>query len=111
MSEFRFQNSAKRAEAKAMERLDVIHRQPWGLTPLTLADNATEAAFVTELLYSPTYSLLFEAGHRWVDFRRYGRLAQLPKINTQIQREDVPVRDVSGRRVQPAEPGASAWVL
>jgi hypothetical protein len=33
-----------------MERLDVVHRQPWGLTPLTLADNATDAVFVTKVL-------------------------------------------------------------
>ena len=29
------------------------------------------------LLYERTYSLLFEGGHRWVDYRRFGMLAQL----------------------------------
>jgi len=37
---------------------------------------------LTEILYNRTYSLLFEQGTRWVDARRYGRLAQLPKVNT-----------------------------
>jgi starch-binding outer membrane protein, SusD/RagB family len=33
---------------------------------------------VTELLKQRVYSLLFEGGHRWIDARRYGRLATLP---------------------------------
>jgi len=33
---------------------------------------------VTELLKQRLYSLLFEGGHRWIDARRYGRLATLP---------------------------------
>jgi hypothetical protein len=38
--------------------------------------------FVTELLYNRRYSLLFEGGHRWIDARRYGRLATLPRALT-----------------------------
>jgi hypothetical protein len=34
--------------------------------------------FVTELLRQRRYSLLFEGGHRWIDARRFGRLATLP---------------------------------
>jgi hypothetical protein len=34
-------------------------------------------ALITEMLYQRRYSLFFE-GHRWVDMRRYNRLAQLP---------------------------------
>jgi starch-binding outer membrane protein, SusD/RagB family len=74
----------------ALADLNFIRVNSGGLAPLTLADIATEAAFVTELLYNRTYSLLFEAGHRWVDYRRYGRLAQLPKINTQISEKTFP---------------------
>jgi starch-binding outer membrane protein, SusD/RagB family len=38
---------------------------------------ATKAALLTEMLNQRRYSLFFE-GHRWVDMRRYGLLAQLP---------------------------------
>jgi hypothetical protein len=30
------------------------------------------------LLYERRYSLLFEGGHRWIDSRRLGKLADLP---------------------------------
>lgn len=39
----------------------------------------SESDFVTELLYQRRYSLMFEGGHRWIDARRFGRLAALPK--------------------------------
>lgn len=38
-----------------------------------------ESDFVNELLYQRRYSLMFEGGHRWIDLRRYGLLATLPK--------------------------------
>src|SRR5205814_4914833 len=44
-----------------------------------------------ELLKQKEYSLLFEGGHRWIDARRYGRLAKLPI-------------DQPGQFVQPAFP-------
>jgi hypothetical protein len=37
----------------------------------------TDAERLDELLYNKRYSLLFE-GHRWIDLRRYDRLATLP---------------------------------
>lgn len=39
----------------------------------------SETDFITELLTQRRYSLLFEGGHRWIDVRRFGRLATLPK--------------------------------
>jgi hypothetical protein len=39
----------------------------------------SENDFVTELLYQRRYSLMFEGGHRWIDSRRFGVLATLPK--------------------------------
>jgi hypothetical protein len=42
------------------------------------AGPVTQAALLDELLYNRRYSLLFEGGHRWIDARRFGRLAQLP---------------------------------
>jgi hypothetical protein len=47
-----------------------------------LADLGTPEEAVTELLYNRLYSLMFEGGHRWIDARRYGRLATLPLDRT-----------------------------
>jgi hypothetical protein len=51
-----------------------------GLPPTGLTPASGDAAFVDELLYDRRYSLFFEYGHRWIDMRRFGRLAQLPKV-------------------------------
>ncbi len=66
--------------AGALSDINFVRVNSGGLAPL--AGFADSKAFVDELLYNRTYSLLFEGGHRWVDARRYGRLSQLPKINT-----------------------------
>jgi hypothetical protein len=39
----------------------------------------SDSDFTTELLYQRRYSLMFEGGHRWIDARRFGVLAALPK--------------------------------
>jgi len=74
--------------AGALADINFIRVNSGGLDPLAGFADAT--AFVDELLYNRTYSLLFEGGHRWVDYRRYGRLAQLPKINTAINEKTFP---------------------
>jgi hypothetical protein len=74
--------------AGALQDINFIRVNSGGLAPLTGFADAN--AFVDELLYNRTYSLLFEGGHRWVDYRRYGRLAQLPKINTAINEKTFP---------------------
>jgi len=63
--------------AAAIADLNVIRTVSGGLAPLdaNFAGNLTD-----ELLYNRRYSLFGEYGHRWVDMRRYGRLAQLPKF-------------------------------
>ena len=65
--------------AAAIADINFIRVNSGGLAPITAA---TAGDVVTEILYNRTYSLLFEQGTRWVDARRYGRLAQLPKVNT-----------------------------
>jgi hypothetical protein len=40
---------------------------------------AEQESFEDELLYNRLYSLMWEGGHRWVDARRFNRLATLPK--------------------------------
>jgi starch-binding outer membrane protein, SusD/RagB family len=72
----------------ALADINFIRVNSGGLAPL--AGFADLNAFVDELLYNRTYSLLFESGHRWVDARRYNRLAQLPKINTQLNERTFP---------------------
>ena len=72
----------------ALSDINYIRTISGGLT--ALAGFADQTAFVDELLYNRTYSLIFEGGHRWVDYRRYGRLAQLPKINTAINEKTFP---------------------
>ena len=47
-----------------------------GASAATVA--STDAVFTTALLYERRFSLLSE-GHRWVDHRRFGRLALLPR--------------------------------
>jgi len=47
-----------------------------GTAASLFATPATDADFVSELLLQRTLSL-FQEGHRWVDFRRFGRLAEL----------------------------------
>ena len=47
-----------------------------GLAPIDLA-TMTASEQIDALLYERRSSLLFEGGHRWIDMRRYGRLADL----------------------------------
>ena len=60
----------------AMADLNFIRATSGGLLPI--AQPATDADFITALLYERRYSLLFEGGHAWLDYRRFGRLNQLP---------------------------------
>tara|TARA_R110002050_G_scaffold48356_3_gene112472 strand:- start:25429 stop:26739 length:1311 start_codon:yes stop_codon:yes gene_type:complete len=60
--------------AAAVSALDIV-REAAGLLPYTGA--TTPDALEDELLKQRRYSLFGEA-HRWVDMRRFGRLAELP---------------------------------
>jgi hypothetical protein len=60
--------------AAALNDLNFIRVNAGGLAPLTSPAQAT----LDEVLLQRRYSLLFEGGHRWIDLRRTGRLAQLP---------------------------------
>jgi hypothetical protein len=98
--------------AGALADINFIRVNSGGLAPVVAFADLN--AFVDELLYNRMYSLLFEAGHRWVDYRRYGRLAQLPKINTQIQEKTFPYvmlpADECNQRNPRPEPGCSQVV-
>lgn len=69
-------NTSNRAGAIA--DIDLVRVNSGGLAPTTLTAASSDAAFVAELLYNRTYSLLWEQGTRWVDARRYGLLGSLP---------------------------------
>jgi starch-binding outer membrane protein, SusD/RagB family len=65
-------NTADRAGAIA--DIDLVRVNSGGLAPTTLTAASPDAAFITELLYNRTYSLLWEQGTRWMDARRYNRI-------------------------------------
>lgn len=61
----------------ALDDINFIRTTSGGLAPR--GPFVSDSDFITELLQQRRYSLLFEGGHRWIDFRRFGRLATLPK--------------------------------
>ena len=65
-------------KAGALADIDLVRVNSGGLAPTTLTVGSSDADFVTELLYNRLYSLMWEQGVRWIDARRYGRLAALP---------------------------------
>ncbi len=64
-------------KAGAVANLNVVRAVSGGLPASTVTAASTDTQFVDELLRQRRYSLFVE-GHRWVDHRRYGRLAALP---------------------------------
>jgi hypothetical protein len=62
-------------QAGATADLNWVRVNSGGLAPI--AQPATDADFVTALLREIRYSLMYEGGHRWTAYRRFGRLAQL----------------------------------
>ena len=65
--------------ANALADLNFIRRTSGKLPTSTLTEASSDAAYVDELLYNRRYSLIWEGGHRWIDMRRYGLLASLPR--------------------------------
>jgi hypothetical protein len=61
--------------AAALTDINFVRVNSGGLAPLGAFADANAA--ITAVLYEKRYSLLWE-GSRWVDVRRYGRLATLP---------------------------------
>jgi hypothetical protein len=96
--------------AGALADINFIRVNSGGLVPLPSFDSAE--AFVDELLYNRTYSLLLERGNRWTDARRYGRLDRLPKVNTAIGERTFPYvmfpQAECDQRSPKPQPGCSA---
>jgi hypothetical protein len=71
---------AKRAtgdKAGAIADLNIVRVFSGGLPPSTLTAASTDDAIINAILYEKRYSLMME-GDRWVDHKRYGKLALLP---------------------------------
>ena len=62
----------------AIDDLNLVRLHAGGLGASTLTSASPTSAFVTEVLYNRTYSLMWTQGTRWIDARRYGRTATLP---------------------------------
>jgi hypothetical protein len=60
----------------ATDDINLVRTTAGHLDPIGIP--ATPEAALDALLYEKRYSLLYEGGHRWIDMRHYGRLAQLP---------------------------------
>jgi len=60
----------------AMNDINVTRQGSGNLPPLV--GSLSTDSLLTQLLYERRYSLMWEQGTRWVDARRYGRLASIP---------------------------------
>ena len=97
--------------ATAVTDLNTIRTRAGGLAAYSGAVTAT--ALQTELLYNKRYSLMWEGGHSWIDFRHYNRLTDLPRQVTGgkfFTKMPFPNNECLAREPQPAsgctaEPG------
>jgi hypothetical protein len=64
----------------AMADLNNVRVNSGGLP--AIATPATDAEFITALLYERRYSLLFEGSHSWNDYRRFDRIPVLQAMAT-----------------------------
>ena len=61
----------------ALLDINLIRVNAGRLAPLAI--DPGDPGMLNELLYNRRYSLMWEGAHRWVDARRFGRLALLPR--------------------------------
>jgi len=64
--------------AQALVDINFIRSNAGGLP--NYAGAVTAGAVLDELLYNKRYSLLWEGGHSWIDFRHYNKLTALPRM-------------------------------
>jgi starch-binding outer membrane protein, SusD/RagB family len=63
----------------ALTDINLVRTTSGGLAPLLAF--ADQTAAITELLYNKRYSLMYEGGHSWIDYRRYGRATDLKSFD------------------------------
>jgi hypothetical protein len=61
-------------QAGAMADLNYVRTGSGKLAPI-LTTPANDEAFITLLLYERRYSIMYEGGYRWLDYRRFNRLS------------------------------------
>ncbi len=72
------------ARLAALLDINTVRTSSGGLSPLPDEASITAPALtgdrlLDELLYNKRYSMVWEGGYRWLDARKYGILAKLPK--------------------------------
>ncbi|MGH7559819.1 MAG: RagB/SusD family nutrient uptake outer membrane protein [Gemmatimonadales bacterium] len=89
--------------AAAVPDINTVRTRAGGLANYSGA--VTAGALQTELLYNKRYSLLWEGGHSWIDFRHYNRLTDLPRMVTAgkfFTKMPFPNNECLARNPQPA---------
>src|SRR5262249_16361976 len=66
--------------AQALSDINFIRNNSGGLP--NYSGPVTAAALLDELLYNKRYSLLWEGGNSWIDYRHYNKLTNLPRMVT-----------------------------
>jgi starch-binding outer membrane protein, SusD/RagB family len=87
----------------ALEDLNLV-RQTSGSLPVLTPTPATDADFISALLYERRYSLAFE-GHRLIDVRRFDRVMELPLDKPEHVRNiryPIPLAECDARPNEPA---------
>jgi hypothetical protein len=89
--------------ASALTDIDLVRTTSGGLAPYGGA--VDQASLLTELLYNKRYSLLYEGGHSWIDYRRYNRTADLVALDRPGPPPDVifPTLPIPTAEVQPRQ--------
>ena len=54
----------------AVTDINLVRQTSGGLAPY--AGAVDQPSLLNELLYNKRYSLMYEGGHSWIDYRRYG---------------------------------------
>jgi starch-binding outer membrane protein, SusD/RagB family len=63
----------------ALDDINIVRTTSGLLAPY--AGLLDQSSLLTELLYNKRYSLMYEGGHSWIDYRRYGRTADLQSFD------------------------------
>jgi len=93
--------------AAALSDINIIRTRSGNLPPLA----APPADFVGELLYEKRYSLIWEGGKSWIDYRQHGRLTTLPNQQADMRffpALPFPLSDCQARSPQPSGCGTVA---
>jgi starch-binding outer membrane protein, SusD/RagB family len=89
-------NAALGNVGPAADDVNLIRTTSGGLAARTDLDASN---LMAEILKQRRYSLLFEGGHRWIDMRRHGRLAELQVGSDHVhERYPIPSTDMDARQ-------------